>query len=108
MSLHFLMLGGLRYNRADLLDLIGRKSMIPLEQLKESSFYQVIEEEGMKKGLMKGREEGREEGELKGVKEMFSLFAASRFPGCDCEAELDRVHDIEALKQLSLELHSLP
>lgn len=115
-SLHFLMLGGLRYNRADLLDLIGRRNMIPLEQLKQSSFYQFILEEGLKegreegrkKGWEEGREEGREEGELKGVREILALLATSRFPGADFAAELDLIDDLEGLKKLSLELNSLP
>ena len=123
-SLHFLMLGGLRYNRTDLLDLIGRKNMIPLEQLKESSFYQFILEEGLKEGreaglkeglkeglregLREGREEGREEGELKGVRDILALLAGSRFPGADFAPELALIGDIEGLKKLTLELHSLP
>jgi predicted transposase YdaD len=73
LSLHFLVVGGLRYNREDLLDLIGRKGMIPLDQLKESSFYQFIVEEGLeegrKKGLEEGREEGLKEGRNEGLKE---------------------------------------
>jgi predicted transposase YdaD len=51
LSLHFLLLGGLRYNREDLLELIWRKSMIPIEQLKESSFYQYILGEGHQAGV---------------------------------------------------------
>ena len=62
LSLHFLVVGGLRYNREDLLDLIGRKGMIPLDQLKESSFYQLIIEEGLEEGRKKGLEDGRSEG----------------------------------------------
>jgi predicted transposase YdaD len=46
LGLHFLLLAGLRYNRDAILELIGREGMIPLEQLKESSFYQYIAEEG--------------------------------------------------------------
>ena len=38
---HFLMLGGLRYNRRDLLELVGRTEMIPLEQLKKIRFLPV-------------------------------------------------------------------
>ena len=58
LSLHFLLLGGLRYNKEDLLELIGRESMIPLEQLKESSFYQYIVEEGLKQGIQQGIQQG--------------------------------------------------
>ena len=45
MARHFLMLGGLRYNRFDLLELVGRTGMIPLEQLRSSDFYQYILDE---------------------------------------------------------------
>jgi predicted transposase YdaD len=50
LSLHFILLGGLRYPKEALLDLIGREGMIPLEQLKESSFYQYIMDEGRHEG----------------------------------------------------------
>jgi predicted transposase YdaD len=58
LSLHFLLLGGLRYDREALLDLIGRANMIPLEELRESSFYQYIVEEGLKEGMEKGLQQG--------------------------------------------------
>lgn len=96
MSLHFLLLGGLRYNRADLLELMGRGNMIPLEQLKESGFYQMI------------LQEGREEGELQGIREMLCLLATHRFPGISLEADLARIHNADDLKQLGLELEPLP
>ena len=92
MGLHFLMLGGLRYNRLDLLELIGRKSMITLEQLKESSFYQFVEEEGG----------------LKATRETLQMLAAKRFPGLKLSEEVERIHDLEALKRLCLEVSDLP
>jgi predicted transposase YdaD len=58
MNLHFLFLGGLRYNRDKLIDLIWRESMIPIEQLRESSFYQYILEEGREEGLQRRLREG--------------------------------------------------
>jgi predicted transposase YdaD len=63
LSLHFLLLGGLRYNRDDLLDLIGRATMIPIDQLKDSSFYQYILDEGREEGREEGRVLGRNEGQ---------------------------------------------
>jgi hypothetical protein len=42
---HFVMLGGLGYDRATVFDLPGRRTMIPLKSFKESSFYQLICEE---------------------------------------------------------------
>lgn len=92
MGMHFLMLGGLRYNRVDLLELIGGKSMIPLEQLKESSFYQFVAEEGR----------------LEDAREMLRMLAAKRFPGLKLGEELDRIHDLDALRRLGLEVSDLP
>jgi hypothetical protein len=92
MGLHFLMLGGLRYNRIDLLELIGRKSMITLEQLKESSFYQFI----------------LEEGELKSTREMLRMLAAKRFSGLKLGEEVDQIHNLNALQRLCLEVSDLP
>jgi predicted transposase YdaD len=92
MGVHFLMLGGLRYNRIDLLELIGRKSMITLEQLKESSFYQFIAEE-----------EG-----LKVARDILQMQAAKRFPGFELGEQAERIRDLEALKRLGLEVSDLP
>jgi predicted transposase YdaD len=91
LSLHFLVLGGLRYNEEDLLDLMGESAMIPIDQLKESSFYQYILREGreeglkkglktgLKKGLKKGREEGREEGRRDGAARILLRLMERRF-----------------------------
>lgn len=68
LSLHFLLLGGLRYNKSDLLELITRETMIPIEQLRESSFYQYIVEEGMKEGAEKGLQKGLQKGLKRGLK----------------------------------------
>ena len=56
MSLHFLVLGGLRYNPEDLLDLIGRGMMIPWEQFKESSFYQFLAKEAAREAAEAAKE----------------------------------------------------
>ncbi|MEP7341268.1 MAG: hypothetical protein ABI977_26295, partial [Acidobacteriota bacterium] len=74
-ALHFVMLGGLRYDRFDLLEMIGRKGMISLEQLRDSSFYQFILEEGETKGIALGREEGREQGREETLKSMLATTA---------------------------------
>ena len=46
LGLDLLVLGSLRYNPEDLLDLIGRESMIPLEIMKESPAYEFLINEG--------------------------------------------------------------
>lgn len=96
LSLHFLVLGGLRYNREDILDLIGRKSMIPIDQLRESSFYQYIVEEGLK--------EGREEGKIEGMAKALSRLIAKRFPELDVTEEIEKIRDASLLEQLIVEV----
>jgi predicted transposase YdaD len=100
LSLHFLLLGGLRYNPTELLELIGRKSMIPLEQLKESSFYQFIVKEGL--------EEGLEKGQLKAAADTLRLLIAKRFPEVDLNKEIDRISDVSLLQQLSVDVLDTP
>ncbi len=116
LSLHFLVVGGLRYDREDLLDLIGRKGMIPLDQLKESSFYQFIVEEGLQEGRKKGLEEGLKEGltqgltqgRAQGVAETLSKLVAKRFPNLNVTEEIDGIHDVNTLQELCLEVADLP
>lgn len=99
MALHFVMLGALRYNPVELLELIGRATMIPLEQLKESSFYQLI--------LQEGREEERREG-LKALADAFRLLAATRFPGIQLGDEVEAIRDLGKLRGLCHELEQIP
>jgi predicted transposase YdaD len=96
-ALHFVMLGTLRYNRLDLLELIGRIGMIPLEQLrKHSSFYQFI------------LEEGREEGRREAINQIFRQLVANRFPDLQLGAEVEAVSDLKQLEQLVCELNEIP
>jgi predicted transposase YdaD len=108
LSSHFLSLGGLRYNRAELLDLVWRKTMIPWEQLQESSFVQFVlekgEEKGLAKGLAKGRAEGRAEARTKTFLEVIREMAAKRFPGLALGPELEAIQDAEVLHQLCLQI----
>ncbi len=103
MSLHFVMLGGLRYNQHDLLEMIGGTSMMPIERLRESSFYQFILEEG--------REEGREEerrAALTREADLFRLLADKRFPGIQLGAEVEAVGDPDKLHRLCHEVDEIP
>jgi predicted transposase YdaD len=80
---HLVMLGGLRYNPHEILELVGRKSMILLQELRESSYYQMI--------LAEGREKGRQ-----ATTDLFRLLAGTRFPGIELGAELETVQDLDA------------
>lgn len=92
MSLHFVVLGGLRYNHFDLLELIGRKAMIPLEQLRESSVYQFI----------------LDEGRLEEAARFFRRLASNRFPGLQLGPEVEAVGMPDLLERLAGELNEIP
>ena len=81
--------------------------MIPLDQLKESSFYQFIVEEGLEEGRKKGLEEGRQEGLQEGVADTLSKLIAKRFPDLNVTSEIDRIHDVNTLQELCLEVADL-
>lgn len=82
-ALHFVMLGTLRYNRYDLLELIGARGMIPLKQFrKHSPFYQF------------NLEEGREEGRRQAITEFFRQLAARRFPSLQLGAEVETITNL--------------
>ena len=97
-SLHFVMLGGLRYNRLDLLELIGGKMMIPLEQLRESSFYQFILEEGVEKERHK---------QLEITANILRHLIAKRFAGLQLGDDLDAISDLDGLQSLVIELDDI-
>jgi predicted transposase YdaD len=111
MGLHFVMLGGLRYNHHELLELIGGMSMTPIERLRESSFYQSILREGREEGIQEGREEGRQEerrAALVREADLFRLLASKRFPGVQLGPEVEAVGDPDLLQQLAHELDDIP
>jgi hypothetical protein len=92
LALHFLVMGGLRYNREHLFDLIGRLTMIPIQALRESSVYQFILQEGKREMLI----------------DMLQRMAHNRFPGVEIKEEVERVNNLEALENLCINLHMLP
>ena len=96
---HLAMLGTLRYNRLEILELLGRRGMITREHLRESGFYQLILEEG--------REEGREEG-CQATIDIFRVLAEIRFPSIQLSGELDAVQDLDGLRRLAHELSHIP
>ena len=106
-GLHFVMLGGLRYNHFDLLEMIGGMSMMPIERLRESSFYQSILEEGRKEGREEGREEERKAA-LARIADLLRLLADKRFPGVQLGSEVEAVGDPDKLHRLCHELDEIP
>ncbi|MDX2043279.1 MAG: hypothetical protein SF097_18830 [Acidobacteriota bacterium] len=103
LALHFFVLGSLRYPAADVLHMIERYGMFPLQQLKDSPGYQFILAQGVEQGIEKGIEEGIEKGR-QAIEEVLLGLIEKKFPGLNLNAEIDCVHDIEGLKQLCFNL----
>src|SRR5262245_17974475 len=89
------MLGGLRYNRSDLLEMILERSMIPLEQLRELSLYQYI--------FYEGRAAGEARGEAKAAAKALRMPVAKRSPKLNISKEIARIHDAAVSQQLVAE-----
>lgn len=104
LAAHFVVNGGLRYNREYIFDLLGRLTMIPIQALRESSVYQFILEEGREKGL----EQGLEQGKRNTLKELLQRVAQNRFPGFAVGEDVERIHDLNALEDLCVNLYTLP
>lgn len=99
LALHFVSLGSLRYNRENLIDLLGRMTMVPDHVLRETPYIQSIIEET--------REEARAE-ECDTLTELLLHAISKRFPALDVSAELKRVRNPELLKQLFFDLDQMP
>ncbi len=96
-----LLMAGLRIEREQIEDLMRRLSSMNL--LQESSFYQMLLEEGEKKG----RQEGRQEGLIAARETLLSLgeklFGS---PDAATRASIDSIDDLERLKQSALRVLS--
>lgn len=103
LGLHFLLLGTLRYNHEDLLDLLGGEGMIPLRILKETPGYEFLINEGKDRW----KEEGRIEGQRESTAEMLRLLIAKRFPRMKVAPKIKRIRDAAVLQQLCLAVHEV-
>jgi hypothetical protein len=66
--------------------------MVPIQTLRESSVYQFILQEGRREMLI----------------EMPRRMAQNRFPGVEIKEEAERIHDLEALENLCVNLYTPP
>ncbi len=104
-----LLMAGLRIEREQIKDLMRRLSSMNLFQ--ESSFYQMLLEEGeekglqkgLQKGLKKGRREGRQEG-LVAARETLLSLGETLFgpPDAATRASVESIDDLERLKRLAI------
>ena len=116
-GLYFIVLGGLRYTHADLLEIFGRTNMITYEHVKDSSVLRYLTREarkegrtkGLAEGLTKGIKEGIKEGIAKGraeaIAELLTIAVRQRFPKINIEEQLKQISDADTLQALFLELN---
>ncbi len=93
LAAQFRVLGGLRYHKDDIADLLGRAGfMLSEEIIKESSFYRDI----LAEGIAKGRDEGRAEEARRSVEQVVAI----RFPGLDISGRQLTGLSVEELETL--------
>lgn len=108
LALHFVVLSGLRYDPTDVLELLGRSTMIPFELLRESSVVQWMVEEVLKEEREKEHAEGEQQGRRKELLRLLARGIAKRFPGLELSAEAEQARDLDALEDLLLNLGEVP
>jgi len=71
--------------------------------LKDSSFYQVILEEGMEKGRKEGLGQGQRQGRIEGARDVLFRQGRIRFGRLDksTRAAIEAIDDLDRLEQLS-------
>jgi predicted transposase YdaD len=96
----FLLLG-LKYNPE-----FSRQLLKGVLEMKESSTYQSILQEGIKEGEEKGRVEGEEKGRVEGERRVLLIAASKRFgdPDPQTQAALDKITSPEQLERLATRL----
>ncbi|MBI3209139.1 MAG: hypothetical protein HYZ37_09605, partial [Candidatus Solibacter usitatus] len=83
-------LGGLRYNQVEIVDLLGRFHMFLSEEiLRESVTIQMAEERGI------------EAGKLNEARNLMRLLLNQRFPGLLASARIDEITDLAKLEDLA-------
>ncbi len=104
LAAEFVVLGGLRYDREGLAELLARlRGMLTQEMLEESSYYQMVLEKGMEKGIEKGIQKGIQKGTVAEAQKNLRLILGVRFPGLETIAEIDLIQDARQLEQLLVE-----
>lgn len=104
LSLHFVSMGSLRYNRESLIQLLARETMQLEHILRETPYIQHVVAEAREEA----REEGREEGQRLILVELLLNTINKRFPNLDVKADVERVLNIDALKQIFVEFDQIP
>ena len=103
-AIEFLTFSGLRYDKNQFNYLLeaARMRILTEEMLKESSFYQMILEEGIEKGIEKGKEQAEAD-----LRDAIRELVAARFAERTDLAALDQIKDSGRLRQImSVAIHA--
>ncbi len=102
-------LAGARINRYLILQLLRRHDVIE-DILKESSFYEVVLEEGIEKGRAEGLKEGVAEGQLAAMRQLAHDALSARFGALDekLAERITEIADTDVLRRLILEAGKFP
>src|SRR5262249_51089849 len=112
LALQFAMLGGLRYDKSDLQELLARANpMITEEMIRESSAWELLfggaveqgrvqgleqgRVQGLEQGLEQGREEGQSAGRIEEARHLVQRILGVRFPEIQAESEVSAIVDAE-------------
>ncbi len=112
-GLYFIVLGGLRYNRLELLELLGSTNMLTYEHVKDSSTLRYFTRQarkearlkGQAEGLAKGRAEGLAKGRAKTLADLLNIAVRERFPDVQLHDRLNLILEADDMQTLILELH---
>lgn len=110
-GLYFIVLGGLRYNRLELLELLGSTNMLTYEHVKDSSTLRYFTRQARKEARLKGQAEGlakgRAEGAVVAATTLLTIAAQQRFPRLVLGDQIQQIHDADVLQTLFIELHTI-
>jgi len=114
LATQFVILGGLRYDREELANMLGRVTTMLLtpEIIEDSSFYQMVLEKGIEKGvekgIEKGIEQGVEQGRLEEAGRLLHLILTTRFPGLETLLDPGAFTEAARLESLIAEIVAAP
>jgi predicted transposase YdaD len=104
----FATLGGLRYDRNRLIDLLEKrmiKEFLTPELMRESSFLkpliEVWEKESRERGAAEGLAKGQDEGKLAEARRSVRHILAKRFPAVAIPPSLDSLTDLDQLHEIA-------
>ena len=126
LSLHFVSLGSLRYNRESIIQMLGRTTMQLDHILRETPYIQSIIAEVREEALAENRrqldealtearrqrDEAQQVEQEKGRRETLTKLllglAAKHFPGADLAPAIEQVSDLDQLETLLLDFDQIP